>query len=121
MNDINELAAKLLDTKGRRDEKERYVNYKIPAQLKEMQKNVSNVDDRIRLAKFEEECKVHTDILSGLETEVKDIEDDLKPLLIKFNATRLDPLRIHVQGDTYFDTFYEDGEVISSGKYTMVR
>lgn len=116
---VHELASSFLDLKNRRDEKKRVIEYDLPRELKALEAQNNNVDGKLRVLDFMDKIKDHTYELDQLNKELKEVEEDLKPLLIEVKAMRNDPLRIQVDGPTHFDTFLEEGEIISSGHFHL--
>lgn len=119
--DIKQLAASYLETKLRKDEKRRQIDYDYAGQLRALKQAANTVDGKVAVLKKQGEINAEEELHEQYDVELKNLSAELKPLLEEVNATRMDPLRVNVSGNIHFDTFLEDGEIVSPGYFELIR
>lgn len=117
---IEELAKSYLDLKLQKEEKSRYINYDMASHLRSLQKTDST-PSKLEVIRFKSEIQAEEDFYDQLVVELNEKAEELKPLLIEANVRDHNPLVIHVQGQTHFDTYLDDDDnIVSSGYYSLL-
>jgi hypothetical protein len=117
---IHELAKSYLELKNNRDEKRRVIDYELKKKLSTLKSQAFDVESRLRVSAFEDTIKNEEKLFDQYDSEFQKVAKELLSLLTELKASRKDPLRTHVHGQIYIDTFIgEDGNIVS-GSYHKV-
>jgi hypothetical protein len=117
--EIKEIATTFFDLKEKLKEKRRIIDFVHKKHLLDLEKQAIGVEGRLRIMKFKDEVRADETLYEQYLAEIKEVGYELLPILKELKATQLDPLRIHVEGNTYFSLWVdENGEIQSPGLYT---
>jgi hypothetical protein len=120
MNEQEQLALYYKETKDSLNEQRRVIDYDMRNHLAQLEKDRST-EGNLRVLRYKSEIQQAEVVCYDRASELKDIDDDLRPILKEINAHRDDPFKIKVGNRSYFDTYIsEDGEIIATGTYTKV-
>ena len=119
--EIHELSISYLDIKNKRDEKRRVIDYELKRKLSTLKNNAFDVESRLRVTVAENEIRNEEELFQQYDAELKETEEELKPLLLELGASRKDPLSAHVEGNIYIDTYIDEANNIISNSYHRVQ
>lgn len=118
---IKELAERFLRLKIDSEEKRRYIDFDRKNVLKDLEKE-NSIEKKLKVLHFKDETQQEELLYQQLIDELREVIEDIKPILQKVNANRNEPMTTHVHDKTYFDVFLdEEGEIQSFGYYTKLR
>ncbi len=120
MNMEEQLAKYYQETNKSLIEQRRVIDFDMRNILAELQKDYS-IEGKLKVLVYKSEIQQAEEAYDGRVAELKDIEDDLRPVLEAINAHRNAPFIIKVGERSYFDAYIsEDGEVITTDNYTKI-
>ena len=119
--EIHELAKSYHFTKEKRDEKKRVMEFQHSRKLKDLESKAFDVESRLRVASFKNEIRNDQALLDQYNAEVKELYDELKPLLEEVGANTKDRLKVHLSGANYLDAYLNDeGDIITSVYHKVI-
>ncbi len=118
--DIHELAKSYYDLQEKKKEKRRQIDFDYSKKLKSLEKEARDVDGRLRVLAFKSEIEVAEKDFDQYSLELEEVKIELKPILVKVNAHRLDKLETQIEGPIHLETYInEEGEIVSNTYHKM--
>jgi len=118
---INDLAASFLHIKESRDEEKRILDYDLKNQLLKLQRESSDVQQKLLILKKKDEIHAAKTFLEQREIEFAEISNELLDELKRAEIKEGDKLEVHVEGPIYFSVWYDtDDNVYTAGTYHKI-
>ncbi|RZK60439.1 MAG: hypothetical protein EOO91_01350 [Pedobacter sp.] len=118
---IHVLAIEYFEKFNQLKEHRRHLDYDMAKHLKTLESNNQSVNGKLAVLDYKDKIKNEEDFYLQLEEELKNIAEELKPLLVAINATSEEKLDTRIKGSTYIDSFLDEkGEIICRGPFTHI-
>lgn len=120
MEQAKELAKYYKETKESLENQRRAIDFDMANILKNLQQDHST-EGKLKVLYYKSEIQQAEVAYDDRVSELESIDKDLKPILVEINANINDPLLIHLEGRSYFDTYLnENKQIVTTPEYTKL-